>query len=478
MIAPRRRRRFRIHPRTLRLWGVLLVLAAIAGAYVLIASIRQAAGAKFLIPSDFMPSRAVDVVVFSWFFFVGSSIGSFLNVVAWRMPRGRSIQGRSHCPFCNSELTWRENFPIFGWIVLGGRCRNCRMPISPRYPVVELLVALTVSAIAVSGLFRDATHLPFWPKQFGQTTPLAIPHLSYDSLAVIIHHIVGLACVWAFALVRYDSQPLPRSLVNWSLALVTLPILAYPALAVVPWSLTAPEDWSAAGRYGNAALRVLTGIAIGSVLPKLVGGGLVGGERIETPPADGNPSPHDVIEGSLPSDHTPIDSGKRRDLTLMMILVAILVGWQGAIGVATITTLLTLLIPPRWTGRGDALARFAIVLPFVVAMQLSLWRLLEGLNLYPGIDTPLWVMPVWVAAILVLSRGIETDMSLLIEPAGLESNDAVAANPVETIVVQTSIVETNIVETNIARESFVEGDTFRTSPDRASGPFPDRAEPG
>jgi hypothetical protein len=131
-------------------------------------------------------------------------------------------------------------------------------------------------------------------------------------------------------------------------------------------------------------------------------------------------------------------------------------------------------------------------------MQLSLWRLLEGLNLYPGIDTPLWVMPVWVAAILVLSRGIETDMSLLIEPAGLESNDAVAANPVETIVVQTSIVETsivetsivetnivetnivetNIVETNIAGESFVEGDTFRTSPDRASGPFPDRAEPG
>ena len=103
---------------------MLLVLAAIAGGYVLVASVRQAAGAKFLIPSDFIPSRAVDVVVFSWFFFVGSSIGSFLNVVAWRMPRGRSIQGRSHCPFCNCELTWRENFPIFGWIVLGGRCRN------------------------------------------------------------------------------------------------------------------------------------------------------------------------------------------------------------------------------------------------------------------------------------------------------------------------------------------------------------------
>lgn len=470
---------------------MLLVLAAIAGGYVLIASIRQAAGAKFLIPSDFMPSRAVDVVVFSWFFFVGSSIGSFLNVVAWRMPRGRSIQGRSHCPFCNCELTWRENFPIFGWIVLGGRCRNCRMPISPRYPIVELLVALTVSAIAVSGLFRDATHLPFWPKQFGQTTPLAIPHLSYDSLAVIIHHIVGLACVWAFALVRYDSQPLPRSLVGWSLALVTLPILAYPALAVVPWSLTAPDDWSAAGRYGNAALRVVTGLAIGWVLPRLVAGGLVGGGRIETPPADGNPSPPDVIEGSLPSSHPPIDSYKRNDLTLMMILVAILVGWQGAIGVATITALLTLLIPPRWTGRGDALARFAIVLPFVVAMQLSLWRLLEGLNLYPGIDTPLWVMLVWVAALLVLSRGIETDPSLLTEPSSLESIDTrepllVADSDemreeqdhAQSDAIETMAVETNVVPTNDVDESSFEGDSLRTSPDRATGPFPDRAEPG
>lgn len=458
---------------------MLLVLAAIAGGYVLIASIRQAAGAKFLIPSDFIPSRAVDVVVFSWFFFVGSSIGSFLNVVAWRMPRGRSIQGRSHCPFCNCELTWRENFPIFGWIVLGGRCRNCRMPISPRYPIVELLVALTVSAIAVSGLFRDATHLPFWPKQFGETTPLAIPHLSYDSLAVIIHHIVGLACVWAFALVRYDSHPLPRSLVAWSLALVTLPILAYPALAVVPWSLTAPDDWSAAGRYGNAALRVVTGIAIGWVLPRLLGSGLVEGGLVESPSADGHSIPR-----------APIDSYKRRDLTLMMILVTILVGWQGAIGVATITALLTLLIPPRWIRRGDPLARFAIVLPFVVAMQLSLWRLLEGLNLYPGIDSPLWVTLVWVAALLVLSRGIETDPSLLTEPASLESIDTreplLVADSDEireeqdhyqSDAIETMAVETNVVPTN-ADESSFEVDSLRTSPDRANGPFPDRAEPG
>lgn len=474
---------------------MLLVLAAMAGGYVLIASTRQAAGAKFLIPSDFIPSRAVDVVVFSWFFFVGSSIGSFLNVVAWRMPRGRSIQGRSHCPFCNSELTWRENFPIFGWIVLGGRCRNCRMPISPRYPIVELLVALTVSAIAASGLFRDATHLPFWPKQFGETTPLAIPHLSYDSLAVIIHHIVGLACVWALALVRYDSHPLPRTLVGWSLAMVTLPILAYPALAVVPWSLTAPDDWSAAGRYGNAALRVLTGVAVGWILPRLFGVGLVDGELVDRELVDGElvaaPS-----AGGNPNPDAPIDSAKRRDLTLMMILVAILVGWQGAIGVATVTTLLTLLIPPRWIRRGDPLARFAIVLPFVLTLQRSVWRLLEGLNLYPGVDTPPWVMLVWVAALWLLSRGIATDPSLLIDLASPESIDTgeppLAADsheahetreaqdeaPSDPIAVETNLVETNLVQTGIDDESSFAGDTLRTSPDRATGPFPDRAAPG
>ncbi len=76
-------------------------------------------------------------------FFLGASIGSFLNVVIYRIPAGLSILWPpSHCPQCHSRLKTTENVPIFGWLWLRGRCGHCRNPISIRYPVVELMTAL------------------------------------------------------------------------------------------------------------------------------------------------------------------------------------------------------------------------------------------------------------------------------------------------------------------------------------------------
>ena len=69
---------------------------------------------------------------------VGASVGSFLNVVVYRVPRQLSlIHPSSHCPNCGTGLGPTENVPIIGWIGLRGRCRHCRTPISIRYPVVE-----------------------------------------------------------------------------------------------------------------------------------------------------------------------------------------------------------------------------------------------------------------------------------------------------------------------------------------------------
>ncbi len=73
---------------------------------------------------------------------LGLIIGSFLNVVIARVPHGQSIvHPRSRCPNCGHQLAWFENIPVFSWIALRGRCRNCRAPISPRYVLVELLTA-------------------------------------------------------------------------------------------------------------------------------------------------------------------------------------------------------------------------------------------------------------------------------------------------------------------------------------------------
>lgn len=73
---------------------------------------------------------------------LGLAVGSFLNVVIYRVPRHESIVSpRSACPTCHAQILDRDNIPIVSWVLLRGRCRNCREPISWRYPLVELTCA-------------------------------------------------------------------------------------------------------------------------------------------------------------------------------------------------------------------------------------------------------------------------------------------------------------------------------------------------
>jgi leader peptidase (prepilin peptidase) / N-methyltransferase len=96
---------------------------------------------------------------------LGLAIGSFMTVVAARVPAGDSIvRPRSRCPSCGSEIATRDNVPLLGWIMLGGRCRSCKARIPVTYPLLELSTALlmvgsfvvyddVLVAIAVAGLF-------------------------------------------------------------------------------------------------------------------------------------------------------------------------------------------------------------------------------------------------------------------------------------------------------------------------------------
>lgn len=88
------------------------------------------------------------------FFLLGSVIGSFLNVLAYRIPIKESIvKGRSHCTTCGKQIPNRDLIPIFSWIFLRGRCRFCKEKISPRYMIVELITALSyLAAFLVIGL--------------------------------------------------------------------------------------------------------------------------------------------------------------------------------------------------------------------------------------------------------------------------------------------------------------------------------------
>jgi len=84
-------------------------------------------------------------------FVLGLLIGSFLNVVAYRLPRGESLAAPpSHCPSCDTPIRWFDNVPVLGWLVLRGRCRSCGERISWRYPAVELSTGALFGLVAAT----------------------------------------------------------------------------------------------------------------------------------------------------------------------------------------------------------------------------------------------------------------------------------------------------------------------------------------
>jgi leader peptidase (prepilin peptidase)/N-methyltransferase len=105
-------------------------------------------------------THVMDIVILLLIIAAGVSIGSFLNVVIYRLPRHQPIMfTRSRCPNCRNQLKWYHNIPLFSFVALLGRCAYCRAPISARYPAVEFLNA---------GLWA------FFYWQFGLTVELAV----------------------------------------------------------------------------------------------------------------------------------------------------------------------------------------------------------------------------------------------------------------------------------------------------------------
>ena len=111
-------------------------------------------------PMEILLPHAVYIV---FLFALGACVGSFLNVVVWRLPRDESlISPGSHCPRCNTPLAWYDNLPVIGWIKLHGKCRHCREPISIRYPIVE----------AVTGLLFVFYYIMFFILHHGPCAPV------------------------------------------------------------------------------------------------------------------------------------------------------------------------------------------------------------------------------------------------------------------------------------------------------------------
>lgn len=381
---PRRRLRIRL-PLLLAISAVLATIAA----YVYGMSWLQARGSSLFEPRDLYIPRAIDVVIVMWCVWVGSSIGSFLNVVAWRMPRGESINGRSHCPRCQAQLKARDNFPVFGWLALGGRCRSCHLPISVRYPIVEAAVGFTITVVAVGELYRLSL-----PRQFvhWHGGPFWAPVVDRPILLTLLFHVVGLAVIWALGLIRMDGQRLPSRLVAFAFAATALPLLIYPTLMVVPWQMEVRQDWVPDGLHVDALLRVVTSLAAATILARYLARGLC-------PTADPKLDPLGKSTARL------------IDLIAILAVPILITGWQASPALVVLASVIAFVLRPCLPSTCDSLGRFAIAMPIATTGQIVLWRRLHAVGSYdsetgsspwPSDNGSPWVFLAWSAIVLVV----------------------------------------------------------------------------
>ena len=169
---------------------------------------------------------------------IGLCVGSFLNVVIYRVPRRESVvRPRSHCPACDAPIADRDNVPVLSWVLLRGRCRSCGDRISVRYPLVELGTAVLFVAAAV---------------RLGATWQLPAFCAFFASLLAI-------------SVIDLDHYIIPNRVVYPTLA-VTIPLLVAAAAADGSW-----------GHLRNAAIGGVAGflvlLAIHVAVPRGMGFG-------------------------------------------------------------------------------------------------------------------------------------------------------------------------------------------------------------
>jgi leader peptidase (prepilin peptidase)/N-methyltransferase len=178
----------------------------------------------------------------------GLALGSFLNVVAARVPRGRSVvRPRSSCLSCGSEIAWHDNLPLVSYAVLRGRCRSCGTRIALRYPAVELVTALLVGFCVLA---------------FGVTVKALVAALFCAMLVVVSaidleHRIIPNRIVLPGTAVVLVMRTALEPSFEWTLAALGASLFLFLAVLAYPRGMG----------MGDVKLALLLGAALGRAVP-------------------------------------------------------------------------------------------------------------------------------------------------------------------------------------------------------------------
>ncbi|MBX4189992.1 prepilin peptidase [Candidatus Parcubacteria bacterium] len=184
------------------------------------------------------------ILIFS--FIVGLCLGSFFNVLLARLPRGKSIMGRSQCIQCLRTLSWFELFPVFSFILLRGKCRTCKTSIANRYPAVELITAMVVFLLVWQ---RGVDFVLFQP-WLSILVILYVLLAFFDSLYMILPDVIIFPAI-GIAVIYVIRSPMSLNLILSSLLFTAFFAILY---------LVSRGKWLG---FGDVKLVALIGLTLG-----------------------------------------------------------------------------------------------------------------------------------------------------------------------------------------------------------------------
>ncbi len=321
---PRTRTRLRLPCLSVALLFLAIVL--VLSLAILARSGKETFGSQSLSSQEFWFGLGFESFMLCWSFVIGSSIASFLNVVAYRIPLGLRVTGTSFCPRCRTSLSQFDNVPVFGWLMLGGRCRTCHLPISSTYPINEAiggLIAVSVYFITVVGHGANLPGLRDRSVPFGISTHFDLLEPKYIYIAIV--HVFLVLWLFASRLVRSNGGRLPIWI--WSLGLIVtaMVFVVWPELYVVGFDHA--TSFGALVRESIPKRKVVISLLVGALAGFFMGWISRSVGKKQQPP---NPAIAQQVDETT------------RDWIFGWGLLGMVLGWQAVLIVSSLTTLGTL----------------------------------------------------------------------------------------------------------------------------------------
>ena len=211
----------------------------------------------------------VPVAVFV--FALGAIVGSFINVVIYRLPAGMSVVSPpSRCPTCGARLSWRENLPILGWFLVRGRCAHCRARVSPQYMLIELFMALLFVGL-YAAYYTGGPRVAWWSAVGGEWW---FVNGAWRTSPAFAAQLVLLAALVAMTVIDARTFTIP---IQIPLVVTMVAVVVYPLQGVLPlvartgnlWPIpTTSWAWLLAAGGGMAGIGVAVGLCrLGVIRP-------------------------------------------------------------------------------------------------------------------------------------------------------------------------------------------------------------------